>query len=93
MKKDIKQHKAGRIGALDLAAAARQGVERALAARQAMTELTPEETMQVSGAATAAAKAIIKEPPVIGLVAVKEPTIAGFRPPIVVGLVATDQVK
>lgn len=44
---------AGRISADALATAAAQGVQRALAARASMTELTPEQTEQVSGALTA----------------------------------------
>lgn len=44
---------AARIAADDLQGAASQGVQRALAARKAMTELSAEQTHQVSGAAFA----------------------------------------
>lgn len=44
---------AARITADTLAEAAAQGVQRALAARATPTELTPEQTQQVSGAAIA----------------------------------------
>lgn len=44
---------AARIGTQDLQTIARQGVERALAARKAaLVELSPEQTQQVAGAAT-----------------------------------------
>lgn len=42
---------AARASAGDLQHLARQGVERALAARQSMSELSAEQTQQVSGAA------------------------------------------
>lgn len=42
---------AARLNADDLATAAREGVARALAARQRMTELSAEQTSQVSGGA------------------------------------------
>lgn len=60
---------AGRLTADALAMAAAQGVERALAARAAMTELTPEQAEQVSGAALAAPTAALRPtklcPPII----------------------------
>lgn len=62
---------AGRLTADALAAAAAQGVERALAARATMTELTPEQAGQVSGA-LAAAPAVL--------------TPTKLRPPIIYGL-------
>lgn len=49
------QAETGRVTAESLALAAQEGVARALAARQAMTELTPEQTQDVSGGALAAA--------------------------------------
>lgn len=52
MTKPLNQE-AGRISADALATAAAQGVQRALAARASMTELTPEQASQVSGALTA----------------------------------------
>lgn len=61
---------AGRLTADALAAAAAQGVQRALAARASMTELTPEQAQQVSGALTA--------------VSTLSPT--KLRPPIIYGL-------
>lgn len=45
------QAKPARITSLDIESVARQGVERALAARQAMAELTPEEAQAVGGGA------------------------------------------
>jgi hypothetical protein len=86
-----KQDKAKRISAQDLAQAARAGVERALAARQGMTELTAEQVQQVSGAA-AAARAIkpvvvgrialppVCPPPVVKPPVVKPPIVMGFMP-------------
>ncbi len=73
---------AGRVTAESLALAAKEGVARALAARHAMTELTPEQTQEVSGAAIAAT-ATIKPPKEI---------IYGkiVRPPIIYGLMAPD---
>lgn len=70
---------AGRVTAESLALAAKEGVARALAARHAMTELTPEQTKEVSGAAIAT----IKPPKEI---------IYGkiVRPPIIYGLMAPD---
>lgn len=64
---------AGRISADTLAAAAAQGVQRALAAR--MTELSPEQTEQVSGAALAA-------PTTISSVKLRPPIIYGLWYPI-----------
>lgn len=45
------QNKPQRITAKDLEALARQGRERAMAARQSMSELTAEELAEVSGGA------------------------------------------
>ena len=63
---------AGRITADTLALAAKEGVQRALAARSSMTELTPEQTQQVGGALSAG-------------VASLSPTLI-LRPPIIYGL-------
>jgi hypothetical protein len=63
---------AGRITADTLALAAKEGVQRALAARSSMTELTPEQTQQVSGAISAG---IVSPTPTLTL-----------RPPIIYGL-------
>lgn len=82
---------AKRIGAQDLAQAARLGVERALAARQALTELTPEQTQQVSGAAATLG---VARPPIMGVVV--RPPIMGLvilKPPVVIGLVATKPIE
>ncbi|MFT3858644.1 MAG: hypothetical protein QM742_14475 [Aquabacterium sp.] len=59
---------AGRIDADTLAQAAAQGVQRALAAR-GLTELTPEQTREVSGAALASptSSLLIKQPIIYGL--------------------------
>jgi hypothetical protein len=46
------QTTAARTTASELQTLARQGVERALAARRTMTELSPEQTQHVSGAAS-----------------------------------------
>lgn len=75
------QAEAGRVTAESLALAAKEGVARALAARQAMTELTPEQTQEVSGGAIAATT--IKPPKEIiyGKIAC---------PPIIYGLMAPD---
>ena len=60
---------AGRITADTLALAAKEGVQRALAARANMTELTPKQTQQVSGAISAGvvspAPTLILRPPII----------------------------
>ena len=62
----LMQHKAARISAADIQTIAGRGVERALAARCAVAELTPEESQQVGGAA----------------IAQKEPyVLSGARPP------------
>lgn len=76
------QAEAGRVAADALALAAQEGVARALAARRAMTELTPEQTQEISGGATIATP-IIKPPKEI---------IYGkiVRPPIIYGLMAPD---
>lgn len=50
--------KPARITCEDLEAIARQGVERALAARQGVVELTPEQAQEVGGA-------IFLKPPII----------------------------
>jgi hypothetical protein len=47
------QRKAARISAADVQTFTIQGIERALAARCAVTELTPDQLEQVSGAAVA----------------------------------------
>ncbi len=60
--------KAGTLNADTLAAAAAEGVQRALAARAGMTTLTPEQAQQVSGAAIAqptTATSIKLRPPII----------------------------
>jgi hypothetical protein len=49
----LTQQKAARISAADIQAFAMQGIERALAARCAVTELAPEQLQQVSGGAAA----------------------------------------
>ena len=76
--------KARRITANELAAAARLGVERALAARQsAFVELTPEQVEQVSGGATATTDTLCPPlPPIHGVVIL--PPIHGviIKPPI-----------
>jgi hypothetical protein len=88
---DQKQDKAKRISAQDLAQAARTGVERALAARQGMTELTAEQVEQVSGAGTKCVKlppvmGVIIQPPVTVGVVVKPPIMGVvIKPPVVVG--------
>jgi hypothetical protein len=73
MTKPLSQE-AGRISADTLAIAAAQGVERALAARATMTELTSEQTQQVSGALVAS--------PVVGSVKLRPPIIYGLWYPI-----------
>jgi hypothetical protein len=88
---DHQQDKAKRICAQDLAQAARAGVERALAARQGMTELTAEQVEQVSGAGHKGIKlppvmgVIIKPPVTVGVVV--KPPIMGvvLKPPVVMG--------
>jgi hypothetical protein len=84
--------KARRITAQDLAEAARQGVERALAARQsAFVELTPEQIEQVSGGATAATKPTVPTvPPIQGLI-IKPPIHGVIIKPPVFGLVIDPQ--
>jgi hypothetical protein len=63
---------AGRISADMLAAAAAEGVQRALAARaSSLTELTADQTQQVTGAATAVPVAV---------------SSLKLRPPIIYGL-------
>lgn len=72
---------AGRVTAESLALAAQEGVARALAARRAtLTELTPEQTQEVSGAATVATIKPIKEITYGKIVC----------PPIIYGLMAPD---
>ena len=66
------RNQAGRVSADTLALAAKEGVQRALAARAHMTELTPEQTSQVSGAlvavpTTISPKLILRPPIIYGL--------------------------
>jgi hypothetical protein len=69
--------KAGTLSADTLAAAAAEGVQRALAARAAVTELTAEQTQQVSGAAVAVPTATT-----IGSIKLRPPIIYGLWYPI-----------
>lgn len=71
---------AGRLSADTLTQAVQEGVERALAARRAMTELTPAQTQAVSGAAAIAPVQPPKEI-IYGKI---------IRPPIIYGLIAPD---
>lgn len=74
---------AGRVTAESLALAAQEGVARALAARRAaLTELTPEQTQEVSGGAIATP--VIKRPKEIIYGKLVCP------PPIIYGLMAPD---
>lgn len=70
-------NKAATLSADMLAAAAAEGVQRALAARASMAELTPEQAQQVSGAAVAVPTATS-----IGSIKLRPPIIYGLWYPI-----------